>query len=449
MAVEWRKCTIEDLKADQNNALATGPFGSAISSRFFQDHGVPVIRGSNLSQNVGTRLIDEGLAFVSEEKCKEFRRSIARRGDLVFTCWGTIDQIGLIDDRSTYEEYVISNKQMKLTPHPEKVDGLFLYYVLSSPGMQSQILNQGIGSSVPGFNLGQLRSLQVTIPPLREQQAIACILGAFDDKIELNRRRNRTLEGMARAIFQSWFVDFDPVRKKCEVRRVKGEKGRSLPPSILDLFPSHFELHPSFGPIPAGWRAGRLGEIANEVRDSVSPAEIASNTPYIALEHIPIRCLALESWGMADGVASGKLRFRRGDILFGKLRPYFHKVGPAPVDGVCSTDIVVAQPSHDLWYGVVLGHMSSDTFVAHTDRGSTGTKMPRTKWRDMGAYEIAMPDSELAAQYTRLVEPMMAKIQSNIMESRTLAALRDALLPKLTSGELRVPDAERIVGRAV
>ena len=218
-ADEWTRYTVDELKASAPNALATGPFGSAISSRHFIEHGIPVIRGSNLSQDVGTRLNDDGLVFVSEEKTREFPRSLAKPGDLVFTCWGTIDQVGLIDDRSLFQEYVVSNKQMKLTPDTRKANSLFLYYLFSSPSVRNEILNQGIGSSVPGFNLGQLRSMKLTLPPLPEQRAIAHILGTLDDKIELNRRMNETLEEMARALFKSWFIDFDPVHAKAALKR--------------------------------------------------------------------------------------------------------------------------------------------------------------------------------------------------------------------------------------
>ncbi len=214
----WQEVTVEDLKATTDNALATGPFGSSISSSYFQEHGVPVIRGNNLSEEVSIRLSDDGLVFVSEEKAAEFKRSTVRKGDLVFTCWGTINQVGLIDKRAMHGEYVISNKQMKFTPDPRKADSLFLYYLFSGPEMQDLIKSQGIGSSVPGFNLGQLRAMSLKVPQLNEQRAIAHILGALDDKIELNRRMNETLEAMARAIFKSWFVDFDPVRAKAEGR---------------------------------------------------------------------------------------------------------------------------------------------------------------------------------------------------------------------------------------
>ncbi len=280
-------------------------------------------------------------------------------------------------------------------------------------------------------------------PPLREQQAIACILGALDDKIELNRRRNRTLEAMARAIFQSWFVDFDPVRAKAAGRTPPG-----LSPEIAALFPDRFDDSP-LGPIPKGWRVGTLGEVANNPRRGIDAKEIKSGTPYIALEHMPRRSIALADWTTADAIESNKFEFHRSEILFGKLRPYFHKVGIAPIDGVCSTDILVIVPKQPEWFGFCVGHFSSDAIIQHADRASTGTKMPRTNWNDLARFEVVIPKLEVAEAFTKQFKPMIDRIHQGIAESRTLAALRDTLLPKLISGELRVPDAERIVGRAV
>ena len=156
--------------------MATGPFGSSISSKFFRQSGVPVIRGANLSADPTTRLSDKNLVFLEPEKAAEFSRSTVHRGDLIFTCWGTINQVGLIDESAGYDTYIISNKQMKLTPDPSLADAEFLYYLFSSPEMQQIILEGSIGSSIPGFNLARLKSLKVALPPLREQTRIALAL---------------------------------------------------------------------------------------------------------------------------------------------------------------------------------------------------------------------------------------------------------------------------------
>jgi type I restriction enzyme S subunit len=158
---------------------------------------------------------------------------------------------------------------------------------------------------------------------------------------------------------------------------------------------------------------------------------------------MPRRTIALTTWSSIDGVVSGKLKFSTGEILFGKLRPYFHKVGVAPLDGVCSTDIVVVAERAACWFGFILCHLSSDEFVAYTDAVSTGTKMPRTNWQDMARYEVVLPPEPIASAFDALVRPLVQRIRANIHESRTLAELRDTLLPKLLSGEVRVPDARR------
>jgi len=204
----WCEYELGQLGAQEPNAFATGPFGSSISAKYFVDEGIPVIRGSNLSLEVGRRLVEDSFAFLAPDKAAEFRRNVARRGDLVFTCWGTIGQIGYIGDGSRFSEYVISNKQMKMTPDASRVDGLFLYYLLSSPQMLAAVQRQQIGTSVPGFNLGQLRGLGVRLPSLEVQRRIASALSAFDDLIENSTRRIEILEEIAKAIYREWFVNF-------------------------------------------------------------------------------------------------------------------------------------------------------------------------------------------------------------------------------------------------
>lgn len=146
---------------------------------------------------------------------------------------------------------------------------------------------------------------------------------------------------------------------------------------------------------------------------------------------------------------SNKFAFMQREILFGKLRPYFHKVSIAPVDGVCSTDILVIAPSEPLWFGFVLGHVSSVDLVNYTDAASTGTKMPRTSWQHIAEYAVCLPPERVTVRFNEVVTPFVEGILSNLHESRQLAALRDLLLPKLLSAEIRLKEAEKLVGEAV
>ncbi len=222
------------------------------------------------------------------------------------------------------------------------------------------LLAQGTESTFANVSAKQLAT--VPFPKLSEdeQRRIAHIHGTLDDKIELNRGMSETLEAMAQTLYKSWFVDFDPVRAKAEGRPT------GLPPNLDARFPDSFQ-ETELGEIPEGREVGQLESIAEERRPSVKPGETAPSTPYIWLADMPQRSIGLTQWDTADGIESGKSAFKRGEILFGELRPYFHKVGIAPVDGVCSTDIVVAAAKSPEWFGFVLGHMSSREFVDYTE----------------------------------------------------------------------------------
>lgn len=313
-------------------------------------------------------------------------------------------------------------------------DPRFAYYFLR----QLNLRRFDSGSAQASLNRNYIYPISIRIPRPNEQRAIANILGALDDKIELNQRMNETLEEIARALFNSWFVDFDPVRAKAGGRNV------DLPQSIVGLFPDSFD-ESEFGQIPTGWHMGSVGDVAEHLRRGIQPIEIDETTPYIALDNMPRRCISLSEWGTAEGLESGKFEFRRGEILFGKLRPYFHKVGVAPVDGICSTDIVVVAPRSEVWFGFVLGHISSDAFVEHTNAGSTGTKMPRTSWGEMARFRVAVPPEDVAKAFNVQIRSKIERLLNSIHENHSLVSLRDTLLPKLISGELRVKAAEKIV----
>ncbi len=278
---------------------------------------------------------------------------------------------------------------------------------------------------------------RIPVPDPFQQHAIVSILNTLDDKIELNRQMNKTLEAIAQALFRSWFVDFDPV-----CARMEGRQPYGMDAETAALFPDSFE-DSVLGEIPKGWRVGCLGDIADNSRLGVHPEDIPFNTAYIGLEHMPRKSIALSEWGNAEEVASNKFWFHQGDILFGKLRPYFHKVGVAVQDGVCSTDILVIVPQSPEWYGSVLSHISSVEFINYANASSDGTRMPRTNWHDMKRYKIAMPSKDIAQIFSEKIKLFVLAIRSNILQSRTLADIRNALLPKLLSGEIRVKDAEK------
>jgi type I restriction enzyme S subunit len=271
------------------------------------------------------------------------------------------------------------------------------------------------GSAQPSLNRNYIYTVPARVPDIDTQRRIASILSAYDDLIENNTRRIAILEEMARALYKEWFVHF----------RFPGHKHVPLVDSRL-------------GPIPEGWEPHILSDIAQDHRRAVQPDVLDADTPCVGLEHIPRRSIALSEWAKASDVQSTKLRFRKSEILFGKIRPYFHKVSVAPIDGVCSSDAIVISSKNTDWWPVVLMCVSSDQFVAHSVQTSNGTKMPRANWDVFLKYGTPILRDELLGRFNRFVRDVVHQIHVLIAKNGNLRTTRDLLLPKLISGEIDV-----------
>ena len=431
---EWKTVSLGDLAANEPGSIAIGPFGSRMKAENYISEGVPVIRGTNISS--GKHWKGEWV-FISDDFANTMQNCTVQEEDLVFPHRGSIGEVAIVDN--AFPRYMLSTSLMKFRADLDKAIPLYLFYYFRSPLGRAEIMRFSSQVGTPGIGqpLSSLKQFKVPLPPsLDIQKTIASILSSLDDKIELNRRMNETLEAMARAIFKDWFVDFGPTRAKQEGRAAY------LPEHLWSLFPEAIDFETG---LPMGWELVRLGSIAESVNRTVNPTEIDEQTPYIGLEHMPRGSIALSDWEGAGKVTSNKLRFQTGEFLFGKLRPYFHKVGIAPLSGICSTDIVVVRAKSETWSSLVLTAISTDNFVEYTNLTSTGTKMPRTSWSIMAKYELPLPAEHLVKQFELMIKPCTSQIISNIHLNRTLAELRDRLLPKLMSGEIRVKDAEKLV----
>ncbi|MFB6272637.1 MAG: restriction endonuclease subunit S [Salinibacter sp.] len=291
-------------------------------------------------------------------------------------------------------------------------DPRFIHYFLHTINFEQQ----NAASSVPGVNRNHLHKLDVRIPPLPVQRRTAGILGAYDDLIANNRRRIELLEEMATAIFREWFVHY--------------------------RFPGHADVETretEIGAVPEGWTVKSIGELATSPRSRVDPEEMDPDTPYFGLGDMPKESIALSEWGRAEDAGSKKYSFDRGDILFGKIRPYFHKVGPAPVPGICSTDAIVIVPNSDDLWSFVLGHVSSDEFVELADQTSSGTKMPRAKWKILKEeYKVVIPPPPILQQFNDTMQNLVDQIHNLIHRNHTLRKTRDLLLPRLVAGEVEI-----------
>jgi len=468
----WRELRVSELAEIVGGATPS----TADASNFGGD--IPWLTPRDLSNYRG-RFVSHGERNLSRKGVEAAGLRLLPKGTVLLSTRAPVGYVAIAQNPLT------TNQGFRnLVVKPEFIPE-FVYYLLRQDTERLKAFASGTTfGELSGSTLGQLR---FRVPPHPEQRAIASILGAldddiharlgdseglkrlfkhlmkrllsgewstdrakewlrttrpavqaYDDKIELNRRMNQTLEEIARALFKFWFVDFGPVRAKAEGRWKKGESLPGMPDDMWVLWPSEFE-ESEIGEIPKGWEVAGLGEVADCPRELVDPREIDAEERYVGLEHIAPRSLSLWQWGRAGDTISGKARFKRGDLLFGKLRPYFHKVCVPSFDGVASTDILTITPKSAEWFGFALGHFNSVELVEHATATSNGTKMPRTKWEDLARWPIAIPPLEIARAFSSSAMPLTSKIHSAIEESRVLSAIRDTLLPKLLSGEIRVP----------
>lgn len=394
----WRKYRIEELALPGKNSLATGPFGSAIGAKHFVANGVPVIRGGNLSTDVGVRLIDEGFVYVSDEKADEFSRSMAREGDLVFTCWGTINQIGLIHQRAKFDKYIVSNKQMKFTVDPAKANPLYLYYLFSSADKQEEILGNGIGAAVPGFNLGQLRAMEVCLPPKPEQDEVAAVLDSLDDKISLLHRQNRTLETMAETLFRQWFLE------------APGEEWEERPLSDVATF---------------------LNGLACQ-----------KYPPENELEKLPVLKIRELSGGITDSCdwATSQVKpefiVEAGDVIFAWSASLMVKVWDGERCVLNQHLFKVTSDEFPKWFYLRWCKHHLAEFIAIS--ASHATTMGHIKRSDLDAAVVLVPPPDVLDAMTQQMAPLLDKQIEIARQRRTLERLRDTLLPKLMSGEVQV-----------
>ncbi len=302
------------------------------------------------------------------------------------------------------------NQDLKAFVCVPDVSSDFLFYALKARKEHIRELATEASHGTKKLDTDVLASVQIAVPGLSTQKRVAEVLLTYDDLIENNRRRMALLEESARLLYNEWFV------------RLR--------------FPGH-EHTPVVDGVPQGWQRKTLGDLCSEIRESVLPEACEPDTPYIGLEHMPRRSISLGVWGKASEVTSSKHRFREGEILFGKIRPYFHKVGVAFVDGLASSDAIVIRADKPQWRNLVLMTVSSDRFVAVTAQAmKEGSKMPRADWKQMQAYATPLPPSGLLSTFDGMITPIVDQLKALTLTNQKLRAARDLLLPRLMSGEL-------------
>jgi type I restriction enzyme S subunit len=430
-----------------------GPFGSSIKVETFVPEGVPVISGQHLN---GMRLDDTvGYNFITPEHADRLKSANVQRGDVIFTHAGNIGQVAYIPADSKYERYVISQRQFYLRPDSSKVLPEFIVAYFKTLEGQHKLSANTSQVGVPSIAqpVTYLRTIEIPLPPLPEQRAIAHILGTLDDKIELNRRMSETLEQMARAIFKAWFVDFEPVRAKMEGRWRRGESLPGLPAHLYDLFPDR--LVPSeLGEIPEGWEVKHAGKLFDVAIGKTPPRK---EHHWFSTDPRDIPWMSIKDLGQA-GVFISKVseyltpaaveRFRIRRIPDGTVVLSFKlTVGRVAItDGEMLSNEAIAHflPREGTFLSSEYLYCYLRTFD-YESLGSTSSIATAVNSDSVRAIPLLIPVSSVHDGFLRTARPLFLRLRALQRESRTLAALRDALLPKLIRGEVRVKDAERFL----
>lgn len=354
--------------------------------------GLPFARAANID---GELTLDSDAGDCLAQKNVPLAGSkLSRSGDVVLTTKGSVGRVAFV--RESYPPFVYSPQlSFWRVTNQSIVNPRYLYFWMRGKEAHDQLVAlKGQTDMADYVSLVDQRNMTLSLPPIGEQDAIAAVLGALDDKIGVNRRLAAQLERVFRGAFRQWMATRDN-----------------------------------------SWRRGRLGEVAARVTQAISPADVDPSTPYVGLEHMPRGSITLWNQGVVSDAVSGKLAFNSGDILFGKLRAYFKKVVVVATNGLCSSDILVVRAASG-WLSFALGHLASDELIEYADQRSGGTRMPRATWADIASYPVWLPPTSTAEALETTLRPVLTMIQHFVMESRITTELRDVLLPRLISGAI-------------
>ena len=385
-------------------------------------------------------------SFITKEKDALLRKGKLRRQDIVLTTRGTVGNVAYYDRSIPFDNIRINSGMVIFRPEATKIDPLFLYIFLRSKVFEDQVKGLTTGSAQPQLPIRDIRRICLPLPDTNSQKAIAAILGALDDKIELNRRMNTTLEAMARALFKSWFVDFDPVRAKSE-----GCHPFGMDAETAALFPSRL-VASDLGDIPEGWKVCRLEDaIAINPTTRLDKETVAS---YLDMFALPTSGFSPEK-PILRKVSSGS-RFQNGDTLLARITPCLENGKTAFVDcletnqiGWGSTEFIVLRPRDPVppAYGYLLAR--SEEFRAYAIQSMTGTSgRQRVPSEALVRYKIAVSSDLIYREFGNRVKGWFAVIGENARQNDVLEKTRDYLLPKLISGDIRIRDAKKFVEAA-
>ncbi|MBX3427115.1 MAG: restriction endonuclease subunit S [Pirellulales bacterium] len=435
--------TLGELVDEGKLLIQTGPFGSQLHKHDYCPLGVPVVPTEAIGHR---RLRTDGVPQIKLEKANELGRHRLKPGDILFARRGVqaTGYSAIVEPQ--HEGWICGTGAILLRILDGDIDPTYLSFRLAWDESIAWLKQHAVGAVMPNLNEGILRRFPLELPPLIEQRRIADILGSIDDKIELNRRMNETLESLARRLFKSWFVDFDPVHAKAAVRRqhptwdnprVSREALPNLDPKIAELFPDEFE-ESTLGPIPKGWSATTVPNAIEVNPSRTLPKGVEA--PWLEMANMPTRSARALAWERRP-FGSGT-KFKNGDTLVARITPCLENGKTAYVDflndgeiGAGSTEYIVLCPKDPLpaEFGYFLAR--NDDFRQHLITNMTGTSgRQRVPANCLNTYPVIVPSNGVADRFGAFASMALSQMKQNDEESLTLTAARDRLLPVLLSG---------------
>jgi type I restriction enzyme, S subunit len=427
----WQTRTLFEL-ADYQNGMAFRPADT-------RGDGLPIIKIAELNEGIGPS--------TGRAACEVDPRKVIRPGDLLFAWSGSVGVY-----KWTGPQAVLNQHIFRVTSK-EGVDQTFLRYLLEGqlPIFQRVVDDQA--TTMGHVKVSDLKRLKVLVPPTEEQRGIASILGSLDDEIELNRLMNQTLEQLAHALFKSWFVDFDPARAKADGRWKKGEGLPGMPADMWDLWPSEFE-ESEIGEIPKGWDVKPLSELASVTRGvSYRSDDLAeSDTALVSL-----KCAGRDGTYHEDGLKAYRGEFKQeqivqpGDVVVShtdvtqraEVIGRAYRVTPSFTFArlVASLDMAVVRPTSQSQTREYLAHaLSAERFRDHCYGYTNGTTVLHLSPQALPGYLHLVPTPNIVGRFSEVISRLNGLLDEHGLESASLSATRNALLPKLLSGEIRVPN---------
>ena len=438
MSSEWPTTTLGQICDRQGGAIQTGPFGSQLHTSDYVEIGVPVVMPTNIGDG---GVVEDGIARISQADVDRLSQHTLRLNDIVFSRRGDVTKNALIREHEV--GWFCGTGCLKVRLGIGAVaDAKFISHCLRLPETKDWLVRHAVGATMPNLNTGILSAVPIFLPPLSVQLDIAAMLGSLDDRITLLRETNATLEAIAQALFKSWFVDFDPVRAKMEGRAPEG-----MDEATAALFPDGFE-ESELGLVPTGWRAATLAD-AFEInpKRALKKAAIA---PYLDMASLATSGHCVQP--PISRTAGSGAKFSNGDTLLARITPCLENGKTAFVDflkpyevGWGSTEFIVlrAKASWPDYMGYLLcRHPAFRDYAIQSMSGTSGRQ--RVQNEVLARYPLVLSGDEIARAFGEILDSVQCRIAANHAMAQTLSTLRDTLLPRLISGQLRLPEAQAV-----